>query len=95
MDRRDGLWLVTGKPSRHASPEVAAMRDEPVISEPYDHQLMPEPRDLASGHPRGRRRPAEPITRQRRNDDRERVGGICAVRTRIGKERKNGQVLQE
>ena len=33
MDRRDDLWLVAGEPSGHAGPEVAAMRDETVISE--------------------------------------------------------------
>ena len=36
---------------------------------------MPESRDLASRHPRGRRRTAERVTGKRRSDDRERVGG--------------------
>ena len=57
MDRCDGLWVVAGKPSSHAGPEVAAMRDEAAISEASSHQLMPQSRDLASRHPRGRRGP--------------------------------------
>ena len=89
MDRRDGLWSLTGKPGRHASPEVAAVRDEPVISESYGHQLMPEPCDLASRHARGRRWPAEPVPGQRGNDDRERVGGVCAVCAWVRQERKD------
>ncbi len=95
MDRRDSVWLVSGEPRRHACPEVAAMGDEAVISEPHGHQLMPESRDLASGHPRGRGRAAERVAGQRRDDDRERIGGICAVRRGITKKREDRQVLQE
>jgi hypothetical protein len=31
--------------------EVAAVRDEMVMSQPVGHQLKPESRDLTSGHP--------------------------------------------
>ena len=71
------------------------MRDEAVISEACGHQLMPEPRDFASGHPRGRRGAAERVTGQRRDDHSERVGGICAVRARVRQKSKDRQVLQE
>jgi hypothetical protein len=95
MNRRDRVWLVDGKPPGHPGAEVAAMRDVSVISEPSGHQLMAESRDLASGHPHGRRRPAERVTRQRRNDHRKRVGRIPTMTSGIGEEVKHRQVLEK
>jgi hypothetical protein len=51
VNRRDRVWLVAGQPGGYAGAEVAAMRDETVMSQPLGHQLMPESRDLTSGHP--------------------------------------------
>ena len=95
MDRREGVWLVAGEPRGHPGPEVAAMRDEAVISEAYGHQLMPESGDLASRHSRRRGRSAEPVTRPRGDDDRERVGRVRAVCARVRQERQDRHVLQE
>jgi hypothetical protein len=95
VDRRDGAWLVAGEPGGHAGPEVAAVCDEAFISEADGHQLVPEPRHLSSRHSRRRGRSAESVPGQRRNDDRERVGWVCAVRTRVRKQSKDWQVLQE
>ena len=95
MDRRDGVWLVAGGPGGHAGSEVAAVCDEAFISEADGHQLVPEPRHLSSRHSRGRGWSAEPVPGQRRNDDGERVGGVCAVRARVRKRSEDWQVLQE
>jgi len=61
MNCCNGLWVVSGKPSRHASAEIAAVRDEVVIFEAHGHQLVPESPDLAGRHPRGWRRAAERV----------------------------------
>jgi hypothetical protein len=37
MDRRDRVWMVSGQPSGHPGPEVAAVRDEAVIAEAIGH----------------------------------------------------------
>ena len=95
VNRRDRVWLVAGQPGGYAGTEVAAMRDEMVMSQPLSHQLMPESRDLTSGHPRGWGWCAERVAGQRRDDHRERVGRICAVPAWVRKERKDWQVLQE
>jgi hypothetical protein len=95
MDRRDGAWLVAGKPSGHPGPEVAAVRDESLISEADGHQLMPESGDFASRHPRGRGRSAERVTGKRRNDDCECVRRVRPVGAWVRQESEDWQVLQE
>ena len=83
MNAGDVIGVPQADGGRHMRAPVAALRPVALVAEP-GHQLIPGVGDALDTPARPRWLAAEPVAGQRRADHVEGVGGIAAVRGRVG-----------
>ncbi len=84
-----------GEPGGDSRPEITAVCDVPVVTEPGCHQGMPPPRHLSCRQSARRGRGTESEAWQRWDDHGEGIGGVPPMSARIAQQRQELEVFEK